>query len=201
MANIVKTQGTSILALQSISHTAVVVSDAIDVSTKLAATIFIRFGRRTASALTAGWPNFRIEGSAKSSGTDAWIPLATFQPAIGATIADRTLDGAHAGGVTSILVRTAITNLAIGDLIFIEAATLANSEWARIRSFSGLNANLEEALTNSHEDGSAVRDQAELFVAQLDLTSIGRIRVVADNANSGQTIAVEAKMVTGDSLT
>ncbi|MFZ2641001.1 MAG: hypothetical protein WA117_08415 [Verrucomicrobiia bacterium] len=209
MANITNTQGTSILALQSIAHEGVVISSAIDVSTKLAATVFIRFGRRSGSLFTTGWPNFRIEASAKSTGNDAWLPLAMFQPSIGtsysgtSTIAARNLNGEHAAGATELLIKTAVTNLAAGDLIFIEASTFTDSEWARVRKVvtGTLKIYLEEGLVNTHQDDSAIYDQAELFVAQLDLTAIGRIRVVADNANSGQPIAVEVQMVTGDSLT
>lgn len=209
MANIVKTQGISILALQSIAHEGVVISSAIDVSTKLAATVFIRFGRRSGSLFSTGWPNFRIEASAQSTGNDAWLPLAMFQPSIGtsysgtSTIAARNLNGEHAAGATELLIKVATTNLAAGDLIFIEGSSIEYSEWARVRKVvpGTFTVTLEEGLINTHQDNSPIYDQAELFVAQLDLTAIGRIRVVADNAYSGQPIAVEVQMVTGDSLT
>lgn len=37
-------------------------------------------------------------------------------------------------------------------------------------------------------------------MAQLDLSSIGRLRLVVDGRNTGQAVAVEAFMVTADSI-
>jgi len=201
MANITKTQGQTLLALQSIATANSIVGTALDVSTKLAATVFVRFGRHVANVLTAGWPNIRIEGSAKSSGTDAWVPLAIFQPSPGvATIGATTLNGTVTAADPSIVVASA-SNFAVGGLIFIEDSTFANGEWARIKSIVSTTLTLEEPVTNGHANGSVVTAQAEVFVAQLDLTAIGRIRVVADNLGSGYTIGVEAQLVTADSLT
>jgi hypothetical protein len=58
----------------------------------------------------------------------------------------------------------------------------------------------EEACTYAHDNGCVISDQAEMYVASVDLTGIGRIRVVADNANSARTIYASALMVTGDSI-
>jgi len=199
MATITKTQGTSLLAWQDIATANVVIGTAQDVSTKLAATVFVRVARRSGSAFTAGWPNIRIEASAKSSGTDSWAPLVVFQPAVGASIANTTLNGAVSAAAATFVVASA-TNIAAGDLLFLGDSSTANYELVRVKSLSGTTITPEEAVTYAHANSAIVTDQAELYVASLDLTAVGRVRAVADNANSGQSISVQVLMVTADSI-
>lgn len=198
-STITKTQGTSLLAWQDIATANVVVGSAQDVSTKLAATVFIKVARRSGSAFTTGWPNIRIEASAKSSGTAEWYPLATFQPAVGASIANTTLNGAVSANASTFTV-TAATNIAAGDLLFLGDSSTTNYELVRVKSVSGTTITPEENVTNAHANSAIVTDQAEMYVASIDLTAVGRIRAVADNANSGQSISVQVLMVTGDSI-
>lgn len=194
-----KTVGTSLVAWADVATANVSVGTALDVSTKLAATVFAQLGRRSGTAFTAGWPNIRIEASAKSSGNDAWVPIATFQPAVGASIANTTLNGAVSAGASSFVV-TSGTNIAAGDVLFLKGDTDAGNELVRVKSVSGTTVTPEENVTNAHASGNALTDQAESYVAQLDLTAISRLRAVVDNAGSGQTIAAQVLCVTGDSL-
>jgi len=197
MATITKTQGTSLLALQSLASNSVAVGSAADVSTKLAATVFIHFGRRAATALTEG-VEFRIEASAKSSLDGYWWPLATFKTAI-ATSETEAVSGTVSAG-TNVITVASTTNLVAGDIIYIDNGTIGNSEWGRIKSIvTNTSVTIEDNLLNA-QTGATIYDQAEMFVAQIDLTAVGRIRVVADGRNTGQAVAVEALMVTGDSI-
>ena len=200
MATPSKTQGTSLLAWQNIASTGVVLSSAVDVSNKFQATFFIRFGRGTGTAFTTGWPNFRIEGSAKAIGNEAWIPLIVFQPVVGVAIANTTLNGAIIAGATTATV-TAATNIAAGDIVFLGHTTdVTKFEISRVKSVSGAVVTFEEAITYAHDNTALVTDQAEMWLATIDLGSVGRVRVVADNAGSGQAISVEALMTTEDSI-
>lgn len=196
-----KTQGTSLIAWQDIATTNIIVGSAADVSTAFAVTVFAFLGRNPAAgAFTVGWPNIRIEVSAKSSGNDAWIPVAWFQPGIGATLANTTLNGAITAGATSCVV-AAGTNIAAGDLLFLGHTTTASDyELVRVKGVSGTTVTFEEACTNAHDNAAVVTDQAEVYVSQIDLTAVGRIRAVVDNANSGRTISAQVLMVTGDSI-
>lgn len=197
MATITKTQGTSLLSLQSVASNTVVISSAQDVSTKLAATVFIHFGRRATTALTEGM-EFRIEGSSKSSGDGHWYPLASFKTAIAAAESE-AVSGTVSSG-TNVITVASTTNLVAGDLIYIDNGTIGNSEWGRIKSVvTNTSVTIEDNLVNA-QTGATIYDQAEFYVAQLDLTAIGRIRLVADGRNTGQAVAVEAHMVTGDSI-
>lgn len=200
MATPSKTQGTSLLAWADIASAAQSIGTALDVSAKFGATVFVRLGRATGSAFTSGWPNIRIEASAQSSGNNEWVPVVTFQPAVGSSVASTTLNGAILAGATSCVV-TSATNISVGDLLFLGHTTdTTKYELVRVKSVSGTTVTFEEACTNAHDNGALVTDQAEVWLATLDLSSIGRLRAVADNANSGQGIKAEVLATTLDSV-
>jgi hypothetical protein len=82
----------------------------------------------------------------------------------------------------------------------VKNSVLANSEFARIKSVStNASVSIIDGLTNT-QTGSTIYNQGEMFTAQLDLTAVGRIRLVADASSTGKTIVVEAFMVTGDTI-
>lgn len=203
MATITKTQGTSLISLQTLASGAVVLGAAQDVSTKLAATIFIHHGRTIATALTNG-VKFRIEGSAKSTLDGFWFTLAEFVTALTVSTTTATLTTGTTAADTT-LPMTSTAGIVIGDIVYIrEAGAETNSEFGRVKT---VNANtsvvIEDGTLYNHTVTSTlVWSKAEFFTAQIDLTAIGRIRVVADAAYalSGQTTVVEAFMVTGDSI-
>ena len=199
MASITKTQGTSLIAWQDIATANVIVGSAQAVTTTLAGMVFVFLARESGTAFTAGWPNVRIEGSAKSSGNDAWIPLVSFQMAVGASIVNTTLNGAVSAGATTFVV-TSATNIAAGDILFLKDSSTANYELCRVKSVSGTTITPEEAVTYAHANSSQVTDQAEVYAAAFDLSAVGRIRAVVDNAGSGQSIAAQVLLVTGDSI-
>lgn len=197
MATITKTQGTSLLAPQSVASAAVLISSVLDVSTKFAATIFIHFGRRVVASLSAGCV-IRVEASAKSSGEGHWFPIAEFLSDLTINESEAVSGTASAGATTVSVASTA--NLAAGDKVYFDNGTIANSEWHRIKSIvTNTSVTLEDALVNA-QTGATIYDRAEFFVAQIDCTAIGRLRVVVDNTGTGQAIAVEAEAVTGDSI-
>lgn len=195
-----KTQGTSLLALQSVASNTVVISSAQDVSTKFSASVYIHFGRRATTALTEGC-EFRVEGSAKSSTDGFWWPLATFKTGI-ATSETEAATGTNNAGQNVITVAST-TNLVVGDIVYIDNTTIGNGEFHRIKSLvTNTSITLEDNLNNAQSSGAAtIYDQAEMFATgDIPLTSIGRIRLVANCSNTGQAVAVEAFMTTGDSL-
>lgn len=200
MASPSKTQGTSVLSLQSVATANVVASSAVDVSTKFAGTMMIHFGRRATAALTAA-VIFRIEASAKSSGDGFWFPLYQWSSQ---TVAANSItpSGTNASGQN--VITTTTTAGAIGDLVYIDNTTIANSEFQRVKAISAnTSITLEDNLANAQNNGSAtVYNKAEWWAIPLDLSAIGRIRLVVDTASgpSGQNIAVEAFVVTEDSV-
>jgi hypothetical protein len=203
MATLTKTQGTSLLTLQTLASAAVVLGTAADVSTKLAATVFVHVGRTVATALTNG-VKIRIEASSKGSLNGHWFSLAEFVTGVAASTTTATLTtGTTAGGI--ILPMTATAGIVIGDKVYIrEAGGETNSEFGRVKTVTAnTSVTIEDGTLFNHTiTTTLVWSQAEFFTAQLDLTGIGRIRIVADAAYalSGQTTVVEAFMVTGDSI-
>jgi hypothetical protein len=197
MATPTKTQGTAVLSLQSLASNSVVISSVVDVTTKFAATVFLHFGRRATSALTEGI-EFRVEASSKSSANGHWYPIVSFKTATAAAESEAVSGTVSAG--TNVVTVASTTNLVAGDLIYIDNGTIGNSEWGRIKSIStNTSVTIEDNLVNA-QTGATIYDQAEMYVAQLDLSAIGRLRIVADGRNSGQAVAIEAHAVTLDSI-
>jgi len=195
-----KTVATSLLAWQDIASAAQVISSVVNVTTVWAIAFMIQLARGTGAAFTAGWPTIRIEASGKASGNDTWIRLLTLQPDIGASIVNTTLNGAVAAGATTA-VMTATTNMAIGDRLFLGHTTdVTKYEIVSIKSISGSTITFEEACTNAHDTGALVTDQPFEQFPTLDMSLYSRVRIVIDNANSGQAIKAQVLYNTFDSF-
>jgi hypothetical protein len=185
-----KTANISVLSLQQIAANAVVNSSAWDVSSYCAANLFINLGRDdTGGALTAG-VIFRVQASAKDSGDDQWRDVMTFQSGVTNPESEAVSGTCNSG--QKVIGAASTTNLSVEDLIFIKNTTLANSEFHRIKAVTAnTNVTVDDDLTNA-QTGSTVYDQAEEYVAPLDLTAIKRIRLQVDNAQNARTVCVEA---------
>lgn len=198
-----KTVNQSLLSWTTVTNTNANVGTPVTVTSKIAAQFFLQIGRASGSAFTAGWPNIRFEASSKSSGDgiDAWSTIFPYQPAVGASIANTTLNGAISAGASSCVV-TAATNIAVGDILFLGHTTLStNYELVRVRAVSGTTITFEENCIYAHDNGAQVTDQAETITFASDLTRFTRIRLVVDNANSGQSVYVKCDYNLNDSWT
>lgn len=186
----VKTFGTStLLAWQDIASAAQVISSPLSVATVFAAAFAISVARLTGSAFTAGAPNIRIEAQTISGGP--WIPLWTYQPQIGASIAATTLNGAITAGASTFVV-TSASNIAAGDVLFLgHTSDPTKYELVRVKSVSGTTITPEENVLNAHDNGCLITDQAEMIFPTLDLRAYSNVRAVADNVGSGQGIKVQ----------
>ena len=198
MASYVKTPQTALLALQTVAASTVVkTASPLNVSTFLAAALYIRFGREAATAAGAG-VNIRIEGSPDTSGDEHWNILGQYTTQF-AACSDDTVSGTASIGATTVTL-TSITGFAVGDVIFFLNGTIGQSEWHRIKGVSGAVITLEDPLTYA-QTGSSVYDSAEIFpVMQVDLNGVMRIRAVSDGALFTQAHAVEVLLVTTDSI-
>ena len=198
-----KSAATVLLAHTSCATANVTIGSAVDVSTKLGpATAFVKMGRTVSNAL-GNQVRFRLEGSAKTSGNDEWVPIYEWQSLNGTTAASKTTlnDAACDAGDTSFTL-TSGTGFTAGDLIYLrETGTPANSEWCRGKSTSSNTVTIEEALTRGHTNGIDVTDLAEVFVIPFEVSGQVRVRLVVDTASaaSGQTVDCIAWLVTADS--
>lgn len=197
MASLIKTIQTALLSLQTVSANGVAIGSALDVSTLLAATIYIHFGREAETAAGAG-VNIRIEASSRASGEGHWYPVAPFTTQF-AAVNGEAVSGTEAIGQTVISVAST-TGLAAGDIIFFFNGTIGNSEWHRIKSIStNASVTLEDAIVFA-QTGATLYDGAEMYVAQIDLSGIKRLRAVADGSLFTQAFAIEIDIITTDSI-
>lgn len=197
-----KTQGGTLLAHTQQATAAITIGSAVDVSTKMGATAFIKMGRAATTALT-NEVNFRIEASAKSSGNDEWVPIIQWTSSNGKTATSAsTVNDASFNAADSSFTITSATGIVAGDHMYLrETGTPGNSEWVRIQGVSGTTITLEEPCTRAHTNGIATNDLAESWAFQIDCQAIGRLRLVVDTASaaSGQTVDVIGWIVTLDS--
>jgi len=197
MATYTKTIQTDLLALQSVAASSVAISSDFDMSGKIGGTVLVRFGRRAATAAGAG-VNIRVEASHASSGNNTWYPLAIFTTNFAAA-ADEAVSGTVNSG-TNVITVASTTGLTAGDIIFIDNGTIANSEWGRIKSIvSNTSVTIEDNLVNA-QTSSTIYDSAEIFAPVIIPKEVTRIRVVADGSGFTQAFAIEASLITVDSI-
>lgn len=195
-----KTAGTALLSHQAITHPDTVAGSASDVSTKLAATVFLFHASVEAAANTNGGI-FRVEGSASASGDEDWVTL--YQVQAQATTADtEAMTATEPAGETSLAVAST-TGFAANDILYIQdTGTLADSEWARCREIvTDTSIHLVSGLTNGKDSADVIWNDAETWAVYVDLSAITRIRVVFQHEGAtGANCHVKATMVSLDSV-
>lgn len=185
-----KTGSLTLIALQSVAASSVVVGTAVDVSTKMGGLVYIRFGRRIATAGGAG-ANIRIEASFAASGDNTWFPIAIFTTAF-AACSDEAVSGTVGSG-TNVITVASTTGFAAGDLIFIDNSTIGNSEWGRVKSISAnVSVTIEDNLVNA-QTGATIYDSAEIYAPILIPDAAVRLRAVDDGSLFTQAHAIEVR--------
>ena len=195
MATFSKSVGT-LFALASTAASSVALSSALDVSTAMGGLVYVRFGRRSATAAGAG-VNIRLEASHAASGDNSWYPFAQYVTAFAACEAE-ALTGTVAAAQAALTLAST-TNLTAGDLIFIDNGTIANSEWGRIKSIvANTSVTIEDNLVNA-QTGATIYDAAEIYTPAEIPAGAMRIRLVADGSLFTQAFALEARysLITG----
>jgi hypothetical protein len=196
MATYSKTYGT-LFALASTAASSVAISSALDVSTKMGGLLYVRFGRRSATAAGAG-VNIRLEASHASSGDNSWFPFTTFTTNFAAAEAEAVSGTVSAG--TNVITVASTTNLAQGDVIYIDNGTIANSEWGRIKSIvANTSVTIEDNLVNA-QTGSTLYDSAEIYPPVAIPEGAARIRAVVDGSGFTQAFACEVRYTTVDGI-
>lgn len=176
-------------AIVSTTSNLVNIGSAVDVAAYYSGDFRLRMGRATSSAFTVG-PKYRVEGTYKVSPTDnEWITLAEFQSMLGVSIASSAVSGTEAIGQTVVSV-TSGTNFTADDFVFFHNTTLGNSEWKHIVSVATNDLTVQDPLVFV-QTGATARDQAEEYHFLLDLTGIQKIRLIVNNAGTGQAVICE----------
>lgn len=197
MATFTKTASLTLLALQSVAASSVAVGTAVDVSGKLGGLVYVRFGRRAATAAGAG-VNIRLELSFAASGNNTWFPLAILTTNFAACEAEAV--SGTVGSGTNVITVASTTNLVIGDLIYIDNGTIANSEWGRIKSLvTNTSVTIEDNLVNA-QTGATLYNAAEIYTPIVIPEGALRLRAVSDGSLFTQAHAIEVRYSTIDGI-
>lgn len=201
MAALTKTQGIEILTHALVTHPASLFGSAQDVSTKLGATIFMYAGFIEAAANTN--PGlFIVQVSASSSGNEDWVDVAKFTVSETGTPADEDMTDTEASGIKVLAVAATAGFAALDDIYIVDVNTLADSEWAKVEQIvANVSIDITDGLTTGKDGADKIFGSAERFSIYLDLTGIGRLRVIfMHEGAAGADMHVKALMVTGDSI-
>ena len=200
MAKITKTQGTGILAHSLVTHPASVIGDAQAVTTKLSATITLFHASIEATANTNPG-RFFVQISPSSSGDEDWATVAEFTATTTAAVTE-AFTATEPAAETVLAVASTAGFAALDGLYVVDAGTLADSEWGKCKEIvTNTSIDLVDGLTTGKDSSDAVWNQAEVFVCQLDLTSVGRLRVIfLHEGAAGADCHVKGMMATGDSI-
>lgn len=168
------------ISQQQVAANAVVVGSTTTVVYAKEMNVGIWIGRRAATAST-GPINIRIEGNNTYAGAAGyWVPISTYISNYAAVESEAVSGTANAWATTINVAST--TNLAVGDIVYFDNGTAANSEWHRIKSLvTNTSITLEEALVNA-QTGSTIYNGAEIQGITCDVLGYYHVRVVVDGS-------------------
>lgn len=175
-----KSPQNNFISQQQVAANAVVVGSTTTVVYAKEMNVGIWIGRRAATAST-GPINIRIEGNNTYAGAAGyWVPISTYISNYAAVESEAVSGTANAGATTINVAST--TNLAVGDIVYFDNGTAANSEWHRIKSLvTNTSITLEEALVNA-QTGSTIYNGAEIQGITCDVLGYYHVRVVVDGS-------------------
>lgn len=195
-----KTQGIAILAHQAVTHPGSVVGSAQDVTTKIAATIIL-FHAMVEAVANTNPGTFYVQVSGLASGNEDWATVAQFT-AKDTTPDTEALTATEASGV-KVLAVASTTGFVAGDIVYIQdAGNLADSEWGQLEQIvTDTSLDLLDGLTTGKDSSDVAWNDADIFVIQLDLMAVGRVRVLFQHeGGTGANVHIKGLMVTADSF-
>jgi hypothetical protein len=200
MATISKSYAVA-LAHQAVTHPTTVVGSALDVSTKLAMTIAL-FHASVEAVANTNPGKFLIQVSGAASGNEDWATIYEFD----ATISTADSEGINATepvGETALAVDAATAGFVANDILYIQDTTVvADGEWARCREIvTDTTIDLVDGLTNQKDNADVIWNDADIWTCQLDLTAVGRVRVVFQSEGAaGANCHIKAMAIYGDAI-
>jgi len=200
MANMFKTAGVAILAHQAVTHPATVVGTAQNVKFKLAATILL-FHASVEAAANTNPGKFLVQVSGSPLGNEDWVTVYEFDATV--STADTEAMTATEPVGEKVLAVAATAGFAANDLVYIQDTTTpADSEWGRCQEIiTDTSINLIDGLTIQKDNADVVWNDCDMFICQLDLTAISRIRTVFQHEGAaGVNCHIKGLLITGDSI-
>lgn len=188
------------LAHQAVTHPATVVGSSLDVSTKLGLTLALFCASVEATANTN--PGiFLVQVSGAVSGNEDWATIYEFDATV-STADTEAMTATEPIGET-VLAVAATAGFVANDILYIQdTGVMADSEWNRCQeTVSNTSINLVDGLTNAKDSSDVIWNDADMFTCQLDLTSVGRVRVVFQHEGAtGANCHIKAMVIYGDSI-
>ncbi len=169
-------------------------------TTKFAATIVLFHASVEVTANTNPG-RFLVQISGSSSGNEDWATIHEFD-AITTTPNDETMTATEPIGETALTVAST-GGFAANDILYIQdVGTVADGEWGRCREINtDTTIDLVDGLTNAKDSADHIWNDGDIFVTILDLTSVGRVRVVFQHEGAtGANCHIKGLMITGDSI-
>ena len=189
--DISKTIETELLAITAVAANAQQKSSELDTSSMNQATVFIDHARDAAAAFVGAGTEYRIEVSEKATGNDTWRTLYSVVCGIAAA-SSIVMDAEEAAGQT--VIEIGATTPAVGDIVFFENGTIANSEWGKVVAISaGVSFTLQDGLTNT-QAAITLFNKAEQFVLNIGLKTAKRLRVIVNNNNGTTNRAIISRI-------
>lgn len=200
MANITKSYAVA-LAHQAVAHPATVVGSALDVSTKLGMTLVLFHAAVESAQENTNPGKFLVQTSGAASGNEDWATVMEFDATV-STADTEAMIATEGAGETALAV-AATAGFVANDILYIQdAGVAADSEWARCREIvTDTTIDLVDGLTNAKDASDVIWNDADIFTCQLNLTSVGRVRVVFQHEGAaGANCHIKAMAIYGDSI-
>ena len=197
-----KTDSVEVLAHQAATHPTTLVGSAIDCRTKRRAVIFLYHGYVEATADTnPGKFLVQVRPDA-GDGTvlEHWITVVEL--AVKGTTPDTEAMTATEPAAETVLAVASTTGFAVEDELYIQdTTTLADSEWAKCRTFAtNTSITLVDGLTTQKDSADVIWNDASKFIVPLDLDAVESFRVVwIHEGATGANGHVKALAITYDS--
>lgn len=171
-----------------------------DVATKLAATLLL-FHASVEAAANTNPGKFLVQVSGSASGDEDWTTAYEFDATI--STADTEAMTATEGIGETVLAVAATAGFAANDILYIQdASVVVDGEWGRCKEIvTNTSIDLIDGLTNAKDASDVIWNDADIFICQLDLTAVGRVRVIFQHEGAvGANCHVKGLMVSGDSI-
>ena len=187
-----KTVETELLAATAVAADAQQKSSVLDLTSIRDLTLFISHGRTATGAFVGAGTEYRVEASAKATGNDAWLPLASVICGIAAAT-EITADANEAAGQT--LIEIGVNTPAVGDICFWQNNSVDLSEWLKVVAIAaGTTFTCQDGLTTAQAAAVKIYNQGEIFTLNFNTRSYKRLRVIVNNNNGTTNQAIVSKI-------
>ena len=199
-----KTDSVEVLAHQAATHPTTIIGSAIDCRTKRAALIFLFHGYVEATADTNPG-KFLIQvrpDAGDGTATEHWVTLAEFTAR--GTTPDTEAMTATEPVAETVLACASTAGFAVEDELYIQdAGTLADSEWAKLRTLTtNTSITLIDGLTTQKDSSDVIWNDASKWAVSINLEACESFRVVwIHEGATGANGHIKALAVTYDSDT